>query len=149
TFSEEEDHAAGASPVIVLSHGLWSRVFAGDPSIVGAKVTLNRQPYTIIGVMARGFQGFDLLGQPMLWVPGSMYGHVLERPQWYTQRRARFWYAVARLKDGISIGQAEAAMKTLAAQLEQEYPADNEGQTIQLLPIAESTVNPVLRATLA
>jgi predicted permease len=71
-FADGDATAAGANPVAVLSHGFWTRRFGGDSAIVGRVVTLNRTPFTVIGVAAPGFQGLTV-GQSLdLWTPVTM-----------------------------------------------------------------------------
>jgi predicted permease len=71
-FADNDATAAGANPVAVLSHGFWARRFGGDSAIIGRVVTLNRTPFTIIGVAAPGFQGLTV-GQSLdLWTPVTM-----------------------------------------------------------------------------
>ena len=69
-FLPEED--LKASPVAVLSYGFWERSLGSDRSIVGRTLTFNRQPFTVVGVMPRGFAGTFLGGGPSVWVPMSM-----------------------------------------------------------------------------
>lgn len=75
-FSESDASAQGANPVAVLSHGFWSRRFGGNPSVIGQTITLNRHPFTIIGVAAPGFQGLTV-GQTLdVWAPVTMQHEV-------------------------------------------------------------------------
>ncbi len=147
SFLLEEDKVDGSHPVTVLSDRLWRRRFAADPSIVGKTITLNGQSFTVVGVAPRGFQGVNTLGGPDLWVPMAMHGQILSGflAENYDDRRALLFNAIARLKPGVTIHQAEGALRTIASRLEKEYPTPNKGRSVTLLPLSQSTVNPNLR----
>ena len=68
-FLPEEDRAVGKAPVAVISYDLWKRDFNGDPTAIGSSIKLNNRVYTIIGVAARSFTGFDLSYRPEIFVP--------------------------------------------------------------------------------
>lgn len=140
TFLPEEDATLGSHPVTVLSYGFWQRQFGGNPAIVGQDVTLNRQKFSVIGVAPRGFDGV-FIAQPDVWVPMMM--HDLAQPglDWYETRRGLFLFPFGRLKPGVSLDQARASLTTLANQLELEYPSDNRGRSVALLPLLEARIN--------
>jgi predicted permease len=139
-FLAEED--AKATPVIVLSHGFWDRSLGRDPSIVGRTLTLNRTPFTVIGIMPEGFTGTFLGGNPAGWVPMSMHDVVQPNFDWYEQRRGLFLFAFGRLKPGVSVDQAGANLRTIFAQLEQAYPVDNKGRSASAVSLLEARLNP-------
>src|SRR5262249_53286021 len=88
-------------------------------------------------------KGTFSLGNPdVIWVPSSTYQQVLSGTllEFFVSRRALFANAVARLKPGVSLSQAEVAMKTIASRLASEYPKDNEGRSIQLTPLAQAAI---------
>ena len=62
-----EESEAGKARVVILSHGLWQSTFGADPAILGKSITLDRESYTVIGVMPSGFRLFNSIGD--LWVP--------------------------------------------------------------------------------
>ena len=146
-FLPQEDAAPGAGPVVVLSHGTWSRRFGADPNVLGRTITLNRQPFTVVGVAPEGFRGTFAIGGPELWLPMSMHDQVLSGTfkEWFNDRRFLGFSVMGRLRPGVSRQQAEASMKTLARQLEQEYPEPNKGRTVSLLSLQQSTINPQQR----
>src|SRR5262245_54798534 len=74
-FAQEEGRAPGASPIVVLSHRFWQRRFGSDPSLVGKTITLNRQPFTVIGVAAPDFNGVGLRA-PDVWAPLTMQAQI-------------------------------------------------------------------------
>jgi len=114
TFTPEEDRAGGA-PVVVVSYGFWRRHFAASPDALGKPVTLDNQPYTVIGVLPPDFQ---------LLVPCEVY--IPFEPWAKTLPDDRNWHpgitAVARLRSGVTLAQAQSEMSTIAANLAQEYP---------------------------
>jgi predicted permease len=143
TFLPGEDDGAGNHPIAVLSHSMWMRVFNADPGIINRVVNLNNQPYTVVGVTPPNFKGTFSLGNPdVVWIPSSMYRQVLSGTllEFFESRRALFANAFARLKPGVSMVQAEAAMKTMAAGLAAAFPKDNEGRSIQLAPLAQAAI---------
>src|SRR5437773_683107 len=149
-FLGEEDQVPGAKLVAVLGYNMWQRRFGGDRSIVGRTITLNNQAFTVVGVMPNGFKGVNAIGTPALWVPYMTYpqtttGFVREG---IDSRRALIFNLTGRLKPGVTIEQAAANLKMIAAQLEKEYPNDNKGRNVTLLPIAQSTLNPAFRNTI-
>jgi hypothetical protein len=139
-FLAEEDEKP--TPVAVLSHGFWERSFGSDPSIVGKTLTLNRTPFTVVGIAPKGFTGTLLGGGPALWVPMAIHDVVQPNFNWYETRRGLFLFAFGRLKPGVSLDQARANLKTVFAQLEQAYPADNAGRSAGAVPLLDARLNP-------
>jgi predicted permease len=145
-----EDAVKGGSPVVVLSHRLWTRRFGADGSVLGRTVTLNGVPFDVVGVAPEGFQGVNALFSPDLWAPMGMYRQVLPAQfhDWYDSRRALFFNVGGRLKPGVEIEEAQAQMKTIANALEREYPEPNKGRTVVLRPLTEATIFPGFRDAL-
>jgi predicted permease len=141
-FFAEEDKGPGSGPVAVLSYGLWERSFGGDPSVLGKAMSLNRFDFTIVGVAGKGFTGTDLGAGPDVWVPRSMHEQIQPGFDWYNERRGLFVNMIARLKPGVSLQQASASMASFAHNLEQEYPADNEGRSVRLVPLVQARMDP-------
>jgi len=142
TFDPEQARKEGGYPVVVLGYGLWQRRFGGDRSIVGKPVTLNQQPYTVIGVAPKSFQGTFTVGSPDVWIPDAMHDQVLTgiAKDWFAERRPLMMTVFGRLKPGVSLKQAEANMQTIATQLAKEFPNENEGRNVRLLPLGDTTV---------
>jgi predicted permease len=145
-----EDLAEGGSPVVVMSHRLWSRRFGEDPSIVGRAISLNGFTFDVVGVAPEGFQGVNALFSPDLWAPMAMYRQILpaQLHDWFDSRRALFFNVGGRLKPGIGLSEAQAQMKTIATALEREYPEPNKGRTVVLRPLTEATIFPGFRDAL-
>ena len=135
TFLPDEDRKPGANTVAVLSHSLWTRQFGADPALIGKTLTLNGIAFTVIGVAPPNFKGtFSLAGPDRVWVPLSMWAQVTtgQLKQLAPNRRFRWLNIVGRLRPGVTLRQAEAAMQTMAAALEKQYPGDNQGRTVAL-----------------
>jgi predicted permease len=141
-FIPDEDKTPGARPVIVLSHGLWQRSFGGDPNLVGKPVSLNRHDFTVIGIAPEGFTGTDLGPGPDLWIPMMMHDQAQPGFDWYNERRGLFLSIIGRLKPGVSVEQAQAALKIFAGQLAQSYPKENEGRSAKIVPLLQARIDP-------
>ncbi len=110
TFNETHDRAGGVDAV-VLSHGLWSRMFAGNPAAVGSTVSLGDRPYTVIGVLPRDFQTIP---------PADLY--VPLRPSTTGPGGGFNYGVVGRLKDGVTLDQANAEALSLFVSFRDEHP---------------------------
>jgi predicted permease len=115
-FTGEEDGPSAAGTV-VLSHGLWQERFSGDPDILGRKILLSDEPYLVVGVMPRDFY-FPRRGV-------RFWRAMRLGPDDFENRTNWFLNGIARLRDGVSIEQAHAQLRLVAAQLERQYPAEN------------------------
>ena len=120
-FTAEEDRPGGNTRVVVMSDGLWRRAFGADPSVIGRSITLNSQPYTVIGVLPPIFQWGttnDLLS-PLAPDPArNRADHRLS--------------VIGRLADGFSIEQATTELETIASRLGQQYPESNKGWGVRV-----------------
>src|SRR6266436_3783057 len=143
TFIPDGDKRIGGDPEVVLSHSLWARRFGSDEKFIGQTILLNGTPYTVVGIAPPGFKGIVSLGRPdLLWIPITMRDYVLtgQLKSLENHRRFRWLSIVGRLKPQVGIAEARAAMKTIAAGLEKEYPRDNKGRTVELFPLNESAL---------
>ncbi len=134
-----EEEATG-TPVAVLSDGFWERSFGSNPGVIGTTLTLNRTPYTIIGVAPKNFTGTFLGGGPAAWLP--MARNRVQLPEWYETRRGLFINGVARLKPGVTVEQARSNLRTVFANLEQAFPVDNKGRSATAVPLLDARLNP-------
>jgi predicted permease len=133
-FLPEEDVTPKSHPVVVVSYGCWQKRFGSDPAIVGRTVLLNNVPFTVIGVARKGFIGTDVAYAAEFWVP-MMMGPVIERgSNWLESRSDDNSFVVGRLKPGITKAQAAASLRGLAAELGTEFPKQNAGRGIELIP---------------
>ena len=143
TFLPDEDRKDGGNAVTVLSHSLWVRVFGGDPGVLGRTVQFNLVPYTIIGVAPPGFKGtFTVANPEVAWIPISMHAQVLSGPleALFNERRLRMINIFGRLKPGLQPAQSLAAMQTIAARLEREYPLANKGRTVEMASLSDAAL---------
>ena len=138
-FTNEEDQPGG-TPVVVLSHGLWQRRFGGQMSILNQSLTLNGKSYTVIGVMPQGFQ---YPSRVEMWVP---VGQLSGETSWKERGNHPGLYAVARLKPGATLSQAQADMENIAANLEKQYPDSNAGNRVRIRTLMETYVSDVRSA---
>ena len=140
TLTSDDDRPAAANPV-VISHALWQRRFGADPGIVGRPVTLNNRAYTIVGVTAESFQGLRLGSQPELLLP-------LTEESKAEARGNRGLGITGRLRDGISVEQAQAQVTAIADRLARAYPETNMGTLAQpdaprpMSVVPEARINP-------
>jgi len=142
-FFPDEDTKPSGNNVAVLSYSLWANKFGSDPNLIGKTLTLNATSYTVIGVAPRGFKGTITFFSPEeVWIPISMYPQAMagfERDN-FNDRRFLSTVVIARLKPGVTLGAAEASLKTIATHLESEYPKDNAGRSVALTPLADAAV---------
>jgi putative ABC transport system permease protein len=140
TFAPEEDRAGGAN-VVVLSYGFWHRRFAGSTDALGKSLTLDNKPYTVIGVLPANYQ---LLVASDVYIPFEPWAKTLPDD--------RNWHpgitAVARLRSGVRIAQAQSEMNTVAANLAQEYPTFDTGMGAGVTSMRDRLVSNVRPALL-
>ncbi len=141
-FLAQEDSTPGGHPVAVLSDGFWKRRFGSDASLVGKTLSLSGKTYTVVGITPAGFKGTQAFGGPDLWVPMAQHADFLPRDEWYESRRALLFNVLGRLKPGVKLEQATASMKAIATRLEKEYPDDNLKRSVNLVPLAQSLIDP-------
>ena len=142
-----EDDVPGRTGTAVLSHGTWLRRYGGDPSVVGRTLTLNGQPYEIVGVLAASF---SLPREVMPTLGGAENAEVL-LPLPLAADAARIrnredYNIIGRLKPGVRPTDAQAEMDHLTAQLRAEHPdvyPPNGGLTFSIVPLQEQVVGSV------
>src|SRR5712691_4562769 len=110
-----EEGQPGRDHVVILSHRLWSRLFAEDRNLLGREIRMNGESYTVVGILPPGIH--DRFNS-QLWVP-----LVLQQEQ--IDRNPRSVLVMARLKNGVSLAQAQAEMSGIAQQLQNEHPKSN------------------------
>jgi len=140
---ESADDVAGMPATTVLSHAFWQRRFGGDPSVVGRSLRLDGTPTTVVGVMPPSFTfprageipaAYEFANAPDLWIPLAL------PEQRRHQRNNRGSIALARLRNGTALPQAQAEMETIAARLAAAYPATDAGWGVRLDPLKEQLV---------
>jgi putative ABC transport system permease protein len=138
TFLPEEDKP-GTTSVAIISDGLWKRRFGSDSAIVGKQVQISSRPITVIGVMPPGFEYPE---QTQIWVPSAV--NLSEEP-----RDNRSWSAIARLKTGIDLKQAQTQVSAINAQLAKQFHDTNKGWDVRLWTLHERLVREVKPSLLA
>ncbi|HTH03479.1 MAG TPA: ABC transporter permease [Vicinamibacterales bacterium] len=131
----------GADPVAVLSHNAWTRVYGGDPAIVGRTIRLNTQVVTIVGVMQEEFLGLNDT-PPDMWVPVTMYGAVLKQDL-FGSKQPRELAVIARLRTGVTADQVVAALSPDMVNL-----SDRQG-TVRAEVLPQATPAPLTPGLLA
>ncbi len=140
TFLAEEDRAGG-NPVVVISYGLWQRHFGASQEIIGKNLTLDSQPYTVIGVLPSGFQ---LMFPADVYLPFTPWARTLpDDRNWHPGI-----FAVARLKPGVTREQARTEMVGITKRLEQQYPDYNTSVSANIVGVQDQMVQNVRPALL-
>jgi putative ABC transport system permease protein len=139
TFLPEEGRP-GQDREAVLSYSLWQRRFGGESSVIGQSIMLDGEKYTVVGVMPRGFKFAPFWAtKAELWAPLSLADRAGDRV-------GSSLRVFARLKPGVTIGQARAEMATITGRLEKLYPGTNRHYTV--LPLMEKVVGNIRPALL-
>jgi hypothetical protein len=134
TFTPEEDGEPFKHPVVILSHGLWQRLFDGDRQVLGRSLNLNGEEYKVVGVAAEGFRG--LSDKADAWIPSSMP----PGPVFVSSRRMRWLGVVARLKPEATLEQAQEDLSRITGAMEKKFPESNQGMGVRAKPLAESWI---------
>ena len=125
-FVSDEDRVPGRDAVVVLAYETWRQQFAGDPAIVGRRVRVGGIDFTVIGVAPQEFPGMDLVIHPAFYVPMAMMPSLAgSTPDSLERRDLRFLSIRGRLKPGVTLPQADAEVRRLAASLQRLYPDTN------------------------
>ncbi len=133
-FTQEDDKAPGAHPVTVITYSCWQKRFAGSPEAIGKNVIVNGRSFSVIGVAQPGFHGSEISYVPEMWFPMMMLSQIEPGDDYLEARDSANFFAQGRLKPGVTTSQAEAALKSIAAQLATEHPNENENMTVELSP---------------
>lgn len=134
SHEEERDYLA------LISHDLWQSRFAGEQAALGKTLNLSGQTYTIIGVMPPEFQFPSADFKVWVTMGSAMTGGASQQLQ---NRGLRIFRAVARLKPGVVLTQAQAEVDAISERLQQQYPETNSGVRIAFTPIYERMVGEV------
>jgi predicted permease len=130
-LTQDDDRTRLGHPVAVLQYDFWQKRFAGAREIVGSSIRLNGSSFTVIGVSAPGFEGTDVGLQTQVWTPVMMKPIIT--PTWdaLDDERYAWFYLFGRLKPGVSIVEAQASMRVLYRQRQEE---ELQGQFFQRFP---------------
>jgi putative ABC transport system permease protein len=134
--------------VAVIGETFWTARLGGDPAVIGSSLTLDDQPFTIVGVMPASFQfpyragslltGVAVEGRTDLWIP-------LNLP---LRPRSRMGGVIGRLRPGVGLAAAQAELSAIARQLEAQYPDTNKDRGVRITPLSTAVVSPVVRRPL-
>jgi predicted permease len=127
TFTANEDRP-DEDAVVILGNNLWQRNFGGDPNIIGRKITISNRARTVVGVMPPGFR-FPQVSD--MWVPVALTTKTFTRTDHGLN-------SIARLKDGVSINEAQAELTNIAARIEQQNPVTNEGLGVKVTSLHDT-----------
>src|ERR1700723_4420102 len=140
-----DDGKQGAPPVVILSENLWRGALGADPKIVGSSITLDKRPFTVVGIMPAAFRSPFINNAQDVWIPlvqDPLFG------SWMARRGGHWLPVFGRLKPGVSLAQAQAEMDTISERLASEFPAENKGWTVRLVPMQKEIVGDVRTALL-
>jgi putative ABC transport system permease protein len=136
---QPSDDEPGAPNVIVLSHGLWQRKFNGDAAIVGQSIVLNGEPVVVVGVMPPTFRGISTFAAATTivdyWMPPRY------PPDALTNRGDHEIHVAGRLREGVTIEQANAELRGLSDALSKQYPQTNAHTHAELLWLSRDLVS--------
>jgi len=140
---QKEDGSPGKDDVVIISHSLWQRLFGGSAEIIGQKLRTSNEVLTIVGVMPPHFQFPSRL--TLYWRPFHFTSELLTDP---VQRQMPNWWAIARLKAGVSREKAQAFLDALNQRLAVDFPGIRESWIIRARPLRDFFVDPELQKTL-
>jgi predicted permease len=144
-FTLEEEQPGRAASVVLVSYGYWTR-HNRDAAVLGSQVQINGRSYTIIGVLPKTFTGTLAVLSPEVWLPLSALEFVMpnytnDPTQTLSSRAGEQLLPIARLKPGVTAPAADAALRTLAANLERAYPVEQKDQTFVTAPLSRFSIS--------
>ena len=126
TLGPEDDLVPGGHPVAVISHGYWKRRFGLDQSAIGQTITIKDTAFTIVGIMPSAFFGVSVDSSPDIWMPMMMKTQIMGRPAHFEDGGYTNYYVIGRLRDVISMSQADPQINVTY----QQYLSDRSGSNI-------------------
>jgi predicted permease len=126
-----DEHGPNSAPYIVLSSAFWRARFNADPRVVGRTVSLNKHPFTIVGVAPPEFNGTEIFFWPDFWMP-MVNEEQTEGYSFLTKRMNHGIYVIGMLRPGATAQQAKDNLNSVAHQLTHEHPADDDGLGVRL-----------------
>jgi predicted permease len=154
-FRDDENLTPDASPVIIISHGLWQRRLGGSPDVIGTTVRISGVEYTVVGVAPRQYTGTVPGIAADFWVPlmmveqfsfSGVQSSTDDDPgtSRLTRRGSRWLIVKGRLHDGRSVEELRAQLEAIYARLRHDYPLTNKDVTVSVVPSAGVRFHPVL-----
>jgi len=143
-FAPDDDAKPNERPVVLIGRGLWQRRFGGDQNVIGRRITLNKTPVEVVGVMPDTFRG--LSGVAEVWVP-TMMAPALLGPDQLKEPFVHWHDVIARLNPGVTREQAQTEMKNIARAVNEAFPAPPglESGDINIVPAREAKVDPAIK----
>jgi putative ABC transport system permease protein len=140
-----EDGKPGAPAVVILSEGLWKNLFNGDSRVIGTAIDLDKRSFTVVGVAPAKFR-FPLISKSeQIWIPlaqDPLFG------SWMARRGGHWLQVTGRLKPGVSMRQAQTELNALGARSATDFPAENDGWEIGMVPLQQMIVGDMKSALL-
>jgi putative ABC transport system permease protein len=146
TFTAVQD-SVSPEPEVILGHEVWQKVYGTDQNVIGARLRLNGETHTVIGVMPPGFrwpEGAELWVLSAKAVPPS----PIDNGDQPTTRDVRYFEAVARLKPGVSLADAQSDLHVIATTIQHEHQSTSGNRDIRVVPLREDLVGDVRNALL-
>ena len=132
-FHLSDEHGINSAPYVVLSYDFWHTRFNGDPNIVGERIDLNQQPFTVIGVAARQFHGTEIFFWPDFWIPMVNAPQIGFSRHYVENRTTHNPWILGRLKPGVTPEQATDDLGAISVQLAKQYPTSDDDLTARLV----------------
>ncbi|HEV7514735.1 MAG TPA: ABC transporter permease, partial [Thermoanaerobaculia bacterium] len=147
TFAPDDDREGAGRAVAVLSDPFWRERMGGEHGVLGRTISINKHPFTVIGVAPPEFTGTDVGGRPQLWVPMAINRQIRSDPalNWYGERRGLSIFAIGRLRPGATVARAQAEATALSLCLQHDFPKEDKGRRFKLVPLAQAAINPDAR----
>lgn len=144
-FTQDEEQPGRAASVALVSYSYWTR-HDRNAAVLGSQVLINGRSCTIVGVLPKTFTGTLAVLSPEVWLPLSAMELIAPNPtndpaQNVANRASEQLLTMARLKPGVTTPQAEAALKTLATNLERAYPVEQKDQTLVTAPLSRFSIS--------
>ena len=139
-FLPEEEKPGSSAAVVIVSHSYWQKQ-GFNPALLGSSMTINSRPFTIVGILPKGFTGTMQVFAPEVWVPLGVHDQLVndfesESRTNLDDRAGKQLMIIARLKPGQTAAGSDPALKTLAANLEQAFPVEQKNQTFMTTPLS-------------
>lgn len=149
-FTSDDEHGRGEPFPAVVSHRLWQSRLGADPQVLGRRVRIESQWYTVVGVAASKFRGMSPPTVTDVWVPFAQYAtHNAYAARVITNRQDASAMMFGRLKPGIASSQAQAQVNFVDAQLRREYPRSGERLALLTLETPRGVAEPGTRHRVA
>ncbi len=132
-FHASDEHGTGSAPYIVLSNDFWHTRFNSNPSVLGTTINLNKQPFTVIGVVPKEFHGTEIFFWPDFWIPITNAPQIGYSPHYLENRSTHNPWVLGRLKAGVTPQQATDDLNAISRRLAGQYPTADFGLDARLV----------------